>query len=140
MDDSNIDSETRAYHPGGAEPFDDREWSEGPAPFGVAVTPSDMAPQSRWGSSDLWLRRRFTCDLPLPLPRELQASLVVLVVHDDDAEVYLNGAELTRRSGHTNRYTRSLLSGTGPCGKAKTSSRSIATTPRFWASSTSSSP
>ncbi|RYG64954.1 DUF1793 domain-containing protein, partial [bacterium] len=72
--------------------FNDSEWSTGKAAFGEKGTPS-ITPRTQWDSDDIWLRRRFT--FTGKVPSEIQ----IYGFHDDDAEVYLNGALVGRLPG-----------------------------------------
>lgn len=72
--------------------FNDSRWHDGPGGFGRAPDPGPRV-RTSWTSSDLWLRRAFT------LPRGDLASPHLLVRHDEDAEVYLNGTRIATREG-----------------------------------------
>ena len=61
--------------------FDATVWKSGPGVFGKDVPSIGTA----WTSADIYLRREFT--LPNPVP----AKLILNVLHDEDAEIYLNG-------------------------------------------------
>ncbi len=77
--------------------FDDSRWKEGPAGFGTAGTPGAVV-RTRWNSSDIWLRRSFELDAPLPDLAALRLH------HDEGAQVYLNGAAVFSRGGYTTEY------------------------------------
>ena len=67
--------------------FDDSSWKQGPGGFGSPGTPGSVV-GTLWTDTpgDIWLRRTFT------LPKgKLPPDLQLLVHHDDDAEVYING-------------------------------------------------
>jgi hypothetical protein len=70
-------------------------WLEGAAPF----TDNQGVPGTRWTTKDVWVRR--TVRLASPHPT---GELRVLMQHDDDAEVYLNGTLLTKQAGANNSY------------------------------------
>ncbi|GAA4496243.1 DUF4965 domain-containing protein [Hymenobacter ginsengisoli] len=70
-------------------------WSEGTAPF----TDNQGEPGTRWTTKDVWVRR--TVRLASPHPT---GELRVLMQHDDDAEVYLNGTLLTKQAGANGAY------------------------------------
>jgi len=77
--------------------FDDSAWKEGPGGFGRAKTPG-AAIHTPWLTSDIWLRRSF--DLPAGPTR----GLSLLVHHDEDVDVYLNGVLAARAAGYTTAY------------------------------------
>jgi hypothetical protein len=64
--------------------FDDANWKEGEGGFGTENTPGTTV-RTEWTTSDVWIRRE--CALP---DRKL-GELLLLMHHDEDAEVYLNG-------------------------------------------------
>ncbi|WP_165072607.1 PQQ-dependent sugar dehydrogenase [Paludisphaera rhizosphaerae] len=80
-----------------AEDFDDASWTERPGGFGTRGTPGANV-RTEWRSSDVWLRRAF--DLP---PGDV-ARLALLVHHDEDAEIYLNGVLAVRLPGFIREY------------------------------------
>ncbi len=70
------------------------DWKTGNAPFG-----DDPARASTvWPSDNLWVRRTFS------LPDATPGKLYLKLNHDDNVEVYLNGEEIYRRTGWTNKY------------------------------------
>lgn len=84
--------------PGWEKPgFDDSAWSRGPGGFGTRGTPAAVV-RTEWRTSDLWLRREFRLDAPPP------AEIRLLIHHDDDAEVFLNGVPAARLGGCTSSY------------------------------------
>jgi len=88
------------YLPG----FDDSGWRIGNAGFGREGTPGAVI-GTKWETTDLWLRRRFTLDR---LPQEIE----LLLHHDEDCEVYLNGVLATTLTGYTQEYETDLLNDT----------------------------
>ncbi|RYG68506.1 glycoside hydrolase family 2 [bacterium] len=61
--------------------FDASSWKVGPAPFG-----NDLGGmRTNWNTSDIWIRREIT------LPENLPAKLSFSVIHDEDAQIYING-------------------------------------------------
>jgi hypothetical protein len=77
--------------------FKDAEWKEGPGGFGTKGTPGAVV-RTEWKTADIWLRRTF--ELPNPFPRELH----LLLHHDEDAEVYLNGVLAANVAGYGTDY------------------------------------
>ena len=61
--------------------FDDSIWKAGPAAFGRKIT----GIRTPWTTADIWARRRFT------LPAKMPEKLVLQVLHDEDAEIFING-------------------------------------------------
>jgi hypothetical protein len=79
--------------------FDDSGWTSGAAGFGTPETPGTVV-RTRWATKEIWLRRTFVLPEGTPLER-----LHLLVHHDDDAEIYLNGRLVARLKGYTTGYT-----------------------------------
>jgi hypothetical protein len=77
--------------------FDDREWSEGAGGFGTKGTPGAVV-RTTWNSPDIWLRREIT--LPAVEPTRLQ----LVVYHDEDAEIYLDGVLAASETGYVTSY------------------------------------
>ena len=78
--------------------FDDASWTEAPGGFGTRGTPGGTV-RTEWRTPDIWLRRAIT------LPDSVDpASLAMLVHHDEDAEVYLNGVLAARVPGFGRDY------------------------------------
>ena len=60
--------------------------------------------RTTWKTDDIWARRDF--DLPQPPT----ATLHLMVHHDDDAEVYLNGVLAARLPGYVTGYEPASIS------------------------------
>lgn len=73
--------------------FDDSAWAEARAPFG-------SLPNSRteWRTSDIWLRRSFDW-----AGGDLRTAALV-IFHDEDTEIYVNGQKVWSRGGFNNSY------------------------------------
>jgi hypothetical protein len=72
--------------------FDDKLWKSGPGGFGTHGTPGAVV-RTEWKTSDIWLRRAIT------LPRGPFTHVSLLLHHDEDAEIYLNGVLAARVTG-----------------------------------------
>ena len=77
-----------------AESFEDSAWAVARAPFGNALPKV----RTSWQSSDIWLRRTFEG----PGSDITRAALVIF--HDEDTEVYVNGQEVWHGAGFLTRY------------------------------------
>ena len=69
--------------------FDDGSWQEGEGGFGTKDTPNTRV-GTVWNTEEIWLRRSFTFDRPV------DGELYLLLHHDEDTEVYLNGVLATK--------------------------------------------
>lgn len=79
--------------------FDDSSWQEGPGGFGRPKTPGSVV-RTEWTTSDIWLRRSFEiADVPQ------RGELLLIIHHDEDAEVYLNGRQIAELKGYLTSYT-----------------------------------
>lgn len=76
--------------------FDDSPWKEGPGGFGTPGTPG-AAIGTAWDTTDIWIRRAFV------LPDGVKDPQLV-VHHDEDAEVYVNGQQVADLKGYTTSY------------------------------------
>lgn len=86
--------------------FDDKAWQESPGGFGRKDTPGAVA-RTQWHTTDIWLRRTFE------LPEMDKDALSLLIHHDEDAEVYINGVLAAEASGFTVGYEEFPLSPKG---------------------------
>jgi hypothetical protein len=77
--------------------FDDSSWKEGAGGFGTTGTPGGVI-RSEWKTPDIWLRREFT------LPEGPFHDLHLILHHDEDAEIYVNGVLAARVTGYTTAY------------------------------------
>ncbi len=98
--------------------FDDSAWKEGIAGFGKRDTPGTLV-HTEWSTSDIWIRRAFT------LEKGGLSNLHLLIHHDEDAEVYLNGVLVKKLAGYTTSYTLVPLDSFGE-GKLKQGENTIA--------------
>jgi hypothetical protein len=76
--------------------FDDSSWKAGPGGFGEPTTPGSVV-RTSWKTPDIWVRRTLELER---VPREPK----LLIHHDEDAEVYLNGVLAASLKGYTTSY------------------------------------
>jgi hypothetical protein len=80
------------------ENFPAEGWLTGFGGFGTAGTPG-LILGTTWETSDIWLRRSFDlADANLNEP-------TLLIYHDEEAEIYINGQHVTTLTGFTTNYT-----------------------------------
>lgn len=72
-------------------------WDAGPGGFGTQGTPGAMV-RTEWNTADIWLRRT------IELKRAWGSGAHLLVHHDEDAEVYLDGVRIASLKGYTTGY------------------------------------
>jgi len=77
--------------------YDDSTWRFGYGGFGKTRS-AGGAVRTPWETQNLWLRR------PVLLPGPGNDSLCLLLYHDDDAEVYINGIKALDAPGWTTEY------------------------------------
>jgi len=77
---------------------DDSGWQTGPGGFGTRATPGTVV-RTEWSTPDIWIRRSFELSDKTPLD-----GLQLVMHHDEDAEVYLNGELAAKTSGYTTDY------------------------------------
>jgi Domain of unknown function (DUF4965)/Domain of unknown function (DUF5127)/Domain of unknown function (DUF1793)/Domain of unknown function (DUF4964) len=78
--------------------FDDSAWKEGPAGFGTAGTPG-INVATTWNTPDIWIRR----EMSLP-PSTKPAHVQLLLYHDEDVDVYIDGVLAAQESGYVTSY------------------------------------
>ena len=74
--------------------FDDSKWKNGRAPFGD----NKLIAKTIWLTKDLWVRRAFV------ITATNFNKLFLKLQHDDNIEVYLNGEQLYKTEGWTNKF------------------------------------
>ena len=77
--------------------FDDASWKEAEGGFGEPTTPGSKV-RTNWKTPDIWLRRTFE------VSDEKTGGLALLIHHDEDAEVYLNGVLISSLKGFVTDY------------------------------------
>lgn len=88
--------------------FDDSSWTEAPGGYGSRGTPGGVI-RTEWRERDIWVRREFF--LPDTLQTGNDPQFALRVHHDEDAEIYLNGARVADLTRWTQGYTEVPLSG-----------------------------
>ncbi len=76
--------------------FDDSSWKSGEGGFGTRNTPGARL-GTVWNSNDIWIRKSFDVG-------EIPAQPGLLMHHDEDVEVYINGTEVVSLSGWSQDY------------------------------------
>jgi hypothetical protein len=85
--------------------FDDSKWQSGESGFGTQGTPGAHV-RTNWDTADIYIRREITLpDSEIHNPR-------LFIHHDEDAEVYINGALAARPRGFTADYVTIPISAT----------------------------
>ena len=77
--------------------FSDTAWQEGPGGFGTEGTPGAVV-HTEWKTADIWLRREFEWSA------DENAKPVLMVHHDDDIEIHINGVLAGKAEGFTSDY------------------------------------
>ena len=76
--------------------FDDSDWQSGAAPFGTLNIP-EMPVRTEWKAREIWLRRE------IEVPADFKNALLLLL-HDNDAIVYINGLLAAKVTGRNDEY------------------------------------
>ncbi|TWT51498.1 Beta-galactosidase [Thalassoglobus neptunius] len=76
--------------------FDDSRWMDGFGGFGTRETPGQRVSTS-WNTNDIWMRRSFTLS-------EIPARPALLIHHDEDAEIFINGKRVAALKGYITEY------------------------------------
>ena len=79
--------------------FDDNDWATGVGGFGHGDPPNTTI-GTTWSTSNIWLRRTFT----LPANALDTGRLMLELYHDEDCEVYINGALAFSATGYITSY------------------------------------
>jgi hypothetical protein len=87
--------------------FRDSAWKEGPGGFGTEGTPGAVV-RTQWKTADIWLRRQFDW------PADKAAKPVLLVHHDEDVEIYINGVLAGKAGGFISDYEEMAMTPEGP--------------------------
>jgi hypothetical protein len=82
--------------------FSDSDWQEGKGGFGTEGTPGAVI-GTEWNTPGIWMRRTFElAGTELNNPQ-------LLIHHDEDAEVYINGQLVAKLEGYTSGYVQFRL-------------------------------
>jgi hypothetical protein len=82
--------------------FKPDDWKTGPGGFGTRGTPGAVV-RTEWKTDDIWIRRDFD------LPKGDLGEVYLLLHHDEDAEVYLNGVLAVKVAGYITDYEEFAL-------------------------------
>jgi hypothetical protein len=97
--------------------FNDSVWKSGPGGFGTENTPGATV-RTTWNSADIWIRREFDV-------KDAVSSPLLMMHHDEDAEVYINGVLAAKAPGYVSEYEEFDLSPQAKAG-IKTGKNTIA--------------
>jgi putative heme-binding domain-containing protein len=78
--------------------FKDDGWKQGPGGFGTAGTPGAVV-GTTWDTADIWMRR----EIVVPASPD-PSTLKLMVYHDEDVDIYLDGMLAASRSGFVSSY------------------------------------
>ncbi|MCP4785334.1 MAG: glycoside hydrolase family 2 [Fuerstiella sp.] len=76
--------------------FDDAGWKESPGGFGMRDTPGARI-GTIWSTQNIWLRKWFTLE-------KVPTNPALLLHHDEDVEVYINGRRVAALKGYSTKY------------------------------------
>lgn len=76
--------------------FDASSWKQGHGGFGTAGTPGSRV-ASTWTTRDIWLRKRYHLN-------QIPKQPALLIHHDEDCEVFINGEKVLQREGYVTQY------------------------------------
>ncbi|MCA9264971.1 MAG: hypothetical protein KDA60_14025 [Planctomycetales bacterium] len=85
--------------------FNAAGWQEGIGGFGTRGTPGARV-GTEWRTNDIWLRQHV--DLP-----KVPSEPALLIHHDEDVQVYINGMRVASLEGYTSEYEVVKLTGEG---------------------------
>jgi hypothetical protein len=83
--------------------FEPKDWKEGPAGFGTEGTPGTVV-RTVWNSPEIWLRRT------IDLPGTKTGDINLIIHHDEDAQVFINGVLAASPKGYTSGYKTEPIS------------------------------
>jgi hypothetical protein len=77
--------------------FDAGKWTESEGGFGTKGTPGAIV-RTEWKTADIWIRRSFE------LKEAPKGEVILRIHHDEDAEIYINGALAAKTVAYTTDY------------------------------------
>jgi len=83
--------------------FDDSSWKTGTGGFGTPNTPGAVV-RTEWNTPTIWLRRE------VQFPSGDWKNLHLMVHHDEDVTIYINGVQAASARGYTTTYEELPLS------------------------------
>jgi hypothetical protein len=86
--------------------FKAEDWKTGPGGFGTKGTPGAVV-RTVWKTDNIWIRREFD------LPEGDLGEVYLLMHHDEDAQVYINGVLAVRTRGYITGYEEFALTEAG---------------------------
>lgn len=89
--------------------FNDNAWTSSQGGFGKSGTPGAVI-KTTWNTADIWLRKQFAVGA---LTDQALDSLALVIHHDEDCEVYINGVLSNSFTGYTTNYISVPLSAEG---------------------------
>ncbi|MDB5321425.1 MAG: beta-galactosidase/beta-glucuronidase, partial [Phycisphaerales bacterium] len=76
--------------------FNDTTWKSAPGGFGTQNTPGATV-RTEWKTADIWIRQSFEL-------KDAPTAPLLIMHHDEDAEVYLNGVPAAKATGFIGTY------------------------------------
>lgn len=76
--------------------FDDADWKKGFGGFGTRETPGARV-GTNWSTNSIWLRKKFVLEA-------VPENAALLIHHDEDAEVWINGRPVAALKGFITKY------------------------------------
>lgn len=86
--------------------FDDSTWKLGQGGFGTRETPNTKV-RTEWNSPDIWMRRE------IEMPAVDLSRVTLMVRHDEDIEIFINGVQAAKASGFNDDYAALTLTPQG---------------------------
>ena len=84
--------------------FDDSKWQTGKSGFGTEGTKNAIV-NTTWNTPDIWIRREFDIK-----SKDLNNQIKLIINHDDDAKVYINGKDAATLFSYNAIYQQKEIS------------------------------